>query len=633
MYMKRYRELKEYINDQWNDYISARATTFIKENYSNSEFENERIPTIIARWLNDVEVTSVYTKIEKDNHVKLFVSVRADVGFKGREYGKNHNDIEDGNKYLYLHMVITSKFEDDFKDVKIVKVTRIDERDAYKSDGFSTKAFVPYMSEANLDAYATEFLNATCPEALREPIPLPLFEITEKLGLRVISMELSDGVFGKTFFLDNAQENMQAGTIVIDPKKGFMNSLGSRANTIIHECVHWYFHRKYFDLMRLFNPEITSITCMTVENDIRLLMVNTEDFKWMEWQANALAPRILMPAKTTLEFYNNVYPHNLHNCQGNEIRALEWTIDQVADHFEVSKVSAKIRLFQLGIKTAVGINNFLDGEKIDGYKHSNDQIGVSQTFHVDFKDAVRLSLTNQRLNEALKKKQVWYVDGVFAINNKKYIDRSSSLEGPKLTQYAREHMDECCLVFDVKKTYTRKFDDKFYSLCFMAKVNDDSLHVREFNEQDDSNVKVLADSIALADVIEDSIAIDCFITEHLFDNFDKFFIALLKFKNMDELSNNALAKATLLDNKTIANYINGNTTPANLKHALAICAGLCLEPKLSYTLISLCGLSFGGRHKEVDYAYKYLIDYCYEKGIEFWNKNLAALGFPDVTIP
>lgn len=79
-----------------------------------------------------------------------------------------------------------------------------------------------------------------------------------------------------------------------------------------------------------------------------------------------------------------------------------------------------------------------------------------------------------------------------------------------LSDYALNNMDECCLVFDIKKTYTRKFDDRFYSLFFMAKIDKDDSHYGDFNANDVVNEEVLGRSVDLAEVIEDAKEIDEF---------------------------------------------------------------------------------------------------------------------------
>lgn len=87
---------------------------------------------------------------------------------------------------------------------------------------------------------------------------------------------LPDGVFGRTYF-NNAtvdiydrdrnvvSADIEEGTILVDPDVFFMRNIGSVNNTIIHECVHWDKHYKFFELQKLINPELTSISCAVVE--------------------------------------------------------------------------------------------------------------------------------------------------------------------------------------------------------------------------------------------------------------------------------------------------------------------------------------------------------------------------------
>ena len=87
-------------------------------------------------------------------------------------------------------------------------------------------------------------------------------------------------------------EEVKAGTIFVDPKAYFLRNLGAVNNTIIHECVHWDKHRKAFELERLYNESVNKIKCKVVGG---IKDGDKDATGWMEWQANALAPRIQMP--------------------------------------------------------------------------------------------------------------------------------------------------------------------------------------------------------------------------------------------------------------------------------------------------------------------------------------------------
>lgn len=154
--MKTYRDLKSYINDEWYDYIFNHATNFIKNNISDDEIATNRVPDPLARWLEEVEVTSLYTKVLKDDDVKLYASVRARLAFKGYEYGSRRNDVETETRDFYLQMVIVAKFNRKFRNIRIVHKSLLDNKEKFNLDESSTSDFIPYISEGNIEEYATK---------------------------------------------------------------------------------------------------------------------------------------------------------------------------------------------------------------------------------------------------------------------------------------------------------------------------------------------------------------------------------------------------------------------------------------------------------------------------------------------
>ena len=74
----------------------------------------------------------------------------------------------------------------------------------------------------------------------------------------------------------------------------------------------------------------------------------------MEWQANALAPRIQMPFTQTKIKTGEFLRKYLQLFPGSEsIDIMENVIDEVALFFGVSRFAAKIRLVDLGFEEAV----------------------------------------------------------------------------------------------------------------------------------------------------------------------------------------------------------------------------------------------------------------------------------------
>lgn len=222
------------------------------------------------------------------------------------------------------------------------------------------KSLVPIIPKSQFDTVATEFLTEYCPEALLNPIPVPIVDIAKKkMGLRIIAeYRLSEdfSIYGKICFTsgmtpiyDREEDEyrdirVRRGTILIDPDTLRERNIGCLHNTVAHECVHWYKHRNY----HLYNygagnPIAAAYRYPIIGKDERF-QEEWDDEDWMEWQANGIAPRILMPVQTFETAIDSII----------EIAPFDsvpkwWVINQVSELYEVSKQSAEIRMNELGI--------------------------------------------------------------------------------------------------------------------------------------------------------------------------------------------------------------------------------------------------------------------------------------------
>ena len=144
----------------------------------------------------------------------------------------------------------------------------------------------------------------------------------------------------------------------MDPETYFLYNLGKVNNTIVHECVHWDLHRKAFELERLYNKEASRIKCQVAGGVEENSWTATE---WMEWQANALAPRIQMQMamfKTQASKYIKEYRDMLG--KDDIIDVIEPVIDELAAFFCVSRLAAKIRMVDAGYEAAIGAFIYVD---------------------------------------------------------------------------------------------------------------------------------------------------------------------------------------------------------------------------------------------------------------------------------
>ncbi len=253
-------------------------------------------------------------------------------------------------------------------------------RDKFNAEDSLSKFLIPYLYSKNLDAEATKFLEKYYKKALKIPMPIDMEELLENMCLEMRYAPLPDNIFGRTFF-DEAdvevcdvlqknihQEHIEAGTILINPMIFFMRNVGSRNNTIVHECVHWDRHSNFFELQKLLNDDISHISCEIVEKyDSRTSGID-DALKWMEWQANALTPHILMPSKTTKPKFKEILSDTKLSYPGTRPAVIaEFAIQALADFFDVSVVSAKIRLAELGFEFVEGTSIYVDGKYYPPY--------------------------------------------------------------------------------------------------------------------------------------------------------------------------------------------------------------------------------------------------------------------------
>lgn len=161
---------------------------------------------------------------------------------------------------------------------------------------------MPIIYKDQLDAVATNFLQQYYPEALAAPTSIDVEILTERMGLTVRQEHLTknNSLFGQVFFADSIvpcydpqvgkykEVPVEEGTILVDPNVFFMYTYGTYRSTVVHECVHWSLHRRFFELEKLYNPEAKSIQCQVQEGSRE--EKKRTPLEWMEWQANSITP-------------------------------------------------------------------------------------------------------------------------------------------------------------------------------------------------------------------------------------------------------------------------------------------------------------------------------------------------------
>ena len=473
-------------------------------------------------------------------------------------------------------------------------------------------SLVPIIQKNQLEQVATEFLRRHYPKALLQPMWINPVELAAEMNLTVVKHRVTEdcSVFGQVFFKDTEatvyDENQGAevsvpvkqGTIIVDPDVAFQRNLGAYNNTIIHECVHWDLHRKAFELERLYNEDASQIKCKVVGGVVGR---STEATKWMEWQANALAPRIQMPLemfRRKASEYIREYRDKLGIYEICEL--LPFVIEELASFFMVSRAAAKLRMIDIGYEAAAGTFIYIDGQYVKPHAYKRGVLKPHQTFSVPAQDAAIQMLTNPALMKADK---YLYIDSHFVLNHPRYVFQDKA-GNTLMTDYARYHVDECCLVFDM--LLHTKIEEYYHRECFLnrdkgAPLDFDIVYNGEYGELDDESRKQL---------IQDLVMEEAQVLDSLPNNYTKAWKALLKWRKISQAE---LSRRTGISEKTIGHIINQETT-GELNNVILMCLGANLPWEMSSYLIDR-----SGNHlqlvKEDHIWYRFCLMHMYTKSI------------------
>ena len=622
--MPRLNSFRDVIEDMFFDDIFNAISEYIENNPDKLESNSYLVECPDEATLSDIEVKLVNITDSERNEILFDVIVSAEI--EVAETVKRNRETDGIEQWFRISC--TSELEDGLQDFN---VTDVHIYNKYRNSTMNnlSEYLVPSISKDQLDDVAEDFLKKYYPEALAEPMAVPTREIAKRMGLDVKEVHLTKtcSVFGQIYFSDceiqyydsdaRAYKPMtvKRGTILVDPSVYFMRNVGSMNNTIIHECVHWDKHKKFFELEKLYNKEARSIICRVQEGTRPENM--RSPLEWMEWQANALAPRILMPAKQTRQKIEELIAKNRRVLYSDRVTdIMESVIFELSEFFEVSRIAAKIRMIDLGYTEAIGVYTYIDNHYILSYAFEQSALQNNQTFTIGIQDALYEYATNVDFKRLLDSGKYVYVDAHFCINDSKYIRRNENGYS-ELTDYARQHIDECCLIFDIKARKNNRYGVNYYRECvlFRDAASDTIVDTKYSNSVHNQRTETRAEELKKIGSEAKQIAN---IVRRLPATFADTLVA-----HMDRLdcTEEALAEKALVAPKTIQRMRNDIKYKCKLETVVAICIGLQLHPILSMDLVCKAGHAFK-QYDEEHIIYQMLLNAKYQSSIYECNEIL-----------
>lgn len=422
---------------------------------------------------------------------------------------------------------------------------------------------------------------------------------------------------------------------MVRAEKDGPNNLERIYFSIIHECVHWERHWKFIDLCLLMDQDTTEVLeCpATLTNSQRL----PSDYTRMEWQANNLAARILVPTITAEKKFKQLLSEikRKHPTWRNAV-VMEDVIKRLAEIYQVSNETAKYRVIQLGYEQAAGVLNYVDGSYTLPISFADGSLKVGQSFFAP--DAViERELKKSELSEAYEQQRIVHVNKMLVCNHSKYVVLSD--DGYyALTDYALEHADECCLAFDIR--CISAIPNAYY--CDASVLNQD-FKVEDYKEvlcdtRNNRNHDILTNATQGKVILEQlKEYMDIYKTlpsdfggtlkAHRDRKGDE--IKKLKIREpnsgYNKLTQEKLADRSIISAGSVENYERGEADRIELGTVLSLCASLRLHPLFMIDLIQKAGYNlFNGTL--VNAFYSYLIFYHHMESVEDWNLKLNLVG-------
>ncbi|HEN6149081.1 TPA: XRE family transcriptional regulator [Streptococcus agalactiae] len=613
----------KYIFDTYYEQIVKTVKGFIFNNKDNTDLSTYMVPEpngFIE--FDNFELYKINYEIINNCELNLEIIVIANVIV--RQYIKGEMEIDTKTKFVSVYAEV--ELDSGIKNFRIYNTE-------FKSDQYKksrnlklSKDWVPYIRKKDFDAIAEKFLRKYYPQALTQPTPVPVETIVSEMGLSIHQEKLTidNSVFGKMVFKDTdveviedeqlVSEHFNKGSILVDKDVVFKRNVGSYNNTVIHECVHWELHKVFHEVKMVLDKDHSQVSSWTEENLADSSMWTSLD--WMEWQANGIAPRILMPkVQTRIKIRELFQTLTLVNPDISRSELVQEVVDNLATFFEVSRQAAKIRMIDLGFKEANGVYNYLDDRYMHNFAFELEAFDKGSSYTITSNNLCFEYCFNESFRQIIDRNKFIYVDNHLCLKDKKFIYMTK--DGPIMTDYAYEHMDECCLIFKVKsKNFTSISNETYYDYVLNRGVTKESEIKADFVDilQNPS----LMDQLPPLDMMKLGKKISELLKELPFE----FSGTLRSHRKRKNCTQPFLAKLVGITERTLRDYETLEDNLPRLELTLSFCFALKLRPELSDDMIKKAGhqLTISPPHQ----VYKMLLSTSYYKPLGEINSILQA---------
>lgn len=467
-----------------NNYIAAHPTTL---NLSMSRIKYPDTAMLLDMLLE----YATHIRIDEDS---LFFDAILSCTIELQQFDEYRGDMS-GETSQWLIASYEAVITDRLESLTVSSVKPWSKDTKPSSTGVAaSKSIVPIIYRKDLDKEATAFLEKYYPEALEEPLRVPIEEIAkEKLGLNVIQgYRITDDftIFGQICFspgtvkiydlfkTSEKEQEVPRGTILIDAYTYWQRNSGCVNNTIAHEVYHWHRHRLYAAIKHILRNEKFIACRCPAEMSYPDEKEEWTDEQRMEWQANNLAPRILMPIQTFKIKVDELYKQYDYENTPLKLAVLTCIADDLASFYGVSRQSALIRMTETGYMEAKSVLQAINEKDWHSY--------------VSREDVFYEYSTNEDFRKLLDFGKFRYVDGYVVINDEKYITTDDKGKAT-LSEYAWDNLDECTLSFSWQRIRRSKAKEVLPQIIFHR--DNDEQDVSKYDSKQNASVIQLSEQM------------------------------------------------------------------------------------------------------------------------------------------
>jgi len=579
--------------------------------------------TVSHIWVNKLNVIraeSVFFQPTDDFQVDILVDTR--IKFEevrvGNNLLKNRYNISPQLRLRYSFDLRPCHMNCHFVEVIRDERDSLIARDEYKIQ--VDKYFLPVLKGNDYTRMARYIMHRFMREYYDASDPVDPRAWVQKKNLKVMfGVFPQDSVLGEYFFSFGMANiiNLKTGEVKpteINPGTIVLNRViaGDEIQlkfTLFHELIHHYLGGLFFLLQKTHGHEYSSYMCRRFDKE------REQHDKWtpvdiMEMHANKMPGYLMIQDRP-----GRSYADELMDQLGRErdIAGIRRVVDQMAEYFETSKTVAKTRLIDFGYTEVRGLMQSANGGLVPSYISN---LAYNETYTIDEADGIREYLRNPEFRKIIDTGNYLYVEGHYCRKNRKYL-YTDQFGYEHLTPYAREHMSECCLVFEqiYQSGITRVLNG------VIRRTPGKGTQEKRFKKKDGSSA-VTEEGRKLKAQILMSVSNGPFAEK----TFNQLTIELMEWRGMNILP---LAEVTGLSRDTIKNMRNDPKRAFPIQEVVAVAIALHLEPEQSQEYIRHAPSNFLGTDEMR--LYRYALKEWYMLPVSVVNRRLVEMGVNPLT--